>query len=82
MAVRPCERSTKHWKEMIMRPSGVAKCGTSQLELLQVLRRGVGQQHADVVFKAVDFDDARDIDIAYAPVPDMFSRHAASHCVL
>ena len=29
MATRPLERSTKHWKEMIMRPSGVAKCGTS-----------------------------------------------------
>ena len=50
-------------------------------ELLHVLRRGLGQQHADVIFKAVDFDDARDIDIAYAPVPDMFSRHAcSSHC--
>ncbi len=49
------------------------------LELLQILGRCLGQQHADVIFKAVDFDDARDIDIAYAPVPDMFSRHAASH---
>src|SRR6478736_3870958 len=30
MAMRPCERSTKHWKEMIIFPSGVAKCGCSQ----------------------------------------------------
>ncbi len=76
MAVRPCERSTKHWKEMIILPVRRGEVRHQPTKLLQVLGRGLGQQHADVVFKAVDFDDARDIDIADAPVPDMFSRHA------
>ncbi len=31
ITLRPFERSTKHWKEMIIFPSGVAKCGTSHL---------------------------------------------------
>ena len=45
-------------------------------KLLHVLRRGVRQQHADVILEAGDFDDARDIDVAHAPLPDMFSCHA------
>ena len=44
-------------------------------ELLHELRRGVGQQHGDVVFPAIDLDDARDLDVADAPVPDVFCSH-------
>ena len=40
------------------------------------------RQHAEVILKTVDFDDARNVDIAYSPVPDMFSRHACSlYCI-
>src|ERR1700733_10851984 len=45
-------------------------------ELLHELRRGVGEQHGDVIFEAIDFDDARDIDVAHSPVPYVFSCHA------
>src|SRR5579863_3538130 len=50
-------------------------------ELLHELRRGLGQQHGDVIFEAVDLDDARNVDIPHAPVPDVFSRHAHSRKV-
>src|SRR6478735_7860870 len=44
-------------------------------ELLHEFRGFIRQQHADIVFPAVDLDDTGDVHVAYLPVPDVFRCH-------
>ncbi len=73
--VLPRERSTKHWKESIINPSGGGEVRPQPLVLLDELGLLVLQQHPDVIFEGVHLDEACHLDVADFPVFDVLASH-------